>query len=1753
MKTPTSRLSPHFISILIASALIAWLAPTAPAQTVQRPGHPNQAAAFEALRQRDENGVIATNGLINALQQAQQMNYDTTVWQGGIAPAKSGPKPRVAGLSTNNWEWLGPGNIGGRIRAMVIHPTVPTTMWVGGVGGGVWKSTNGAASFFPCNDWMANLAVCSLALDPTDPNTLYAGTGEGFGNADAIRGNGIFKTADGGNTWTQLTTYAQQNNINRLSICPTNHLVLLAATGNGIWRSINGGTNWMHIYSTTSVKQVAFHPTDGSQAIAMPDGSPLYSTDAGQTWNAASGLAASGRIEFAYAPSSPNIVYASQDTNQGSLFISTDGGVTYTLRNTGTNYLGTQGWYGNCIWVDPTNPNNVVVGGIDTWRSLDGGNTLTQVSDWGYNQSQQFNGVNASVHADHHALVGAPGFDGVTVTALYNGNDGGLAVATNIYTATATTGWTNLNNNLGITQPFGIAANPTTLTTIIGSQDNGGTRFTAAQGVNAWHLFGGGDGGFCAADPTDPNYFYSEYVNLQIYRSTDAAQTSSYIYGGSLTDAGIADAGVPDGYDDDDPDAPVSANFIAPFILDPNNDNLMLAGGSNLWRTVNVKAATPAWSNIKPGIASGSFISAIAVAQGNSDIIWVGHNDGSVYATTNGTTLNPAWVQKDLGSPNLPNRYCNRIVIDPANANVVYAAFGGFSADDLYRTSDGGTTWTNIASGLPAAPVYSIVIAPFNHNYIYAGTEVGVFGSANAGASWSTANEGPANVQVLELAWARNYLLAGTHGRGAYRIALGPPTVLVTPAAVTTTTGQNVTFTATPIGAAPLSVQWQYDGNAITGATGAILTLTNVQTTNSGHYTIVVSNGQGAASATAALTVIEPPAYQSQAVATTPAAYYRLNETSGTTAYDVIAGNNGTNNGSLVQGVAGPASPAFPGFELANTAYSFSGSGTSISVPPLNLTSNITLTAWVKPNAAQGYYPGVVSWSGGGNTISLGFANYNNQLTYLRNGFIYTSASILVPTNQWSFIALALSPTNAVLYLATNASVITFNTGTTNAALTSFTNTGYIGKNPYGYYNGSIDEVAIYNQLLTPAQITNLVSAAATALPTVTLTAPADGSGYLAPSTINLTASVVTNSHSIQKVQFYNGAALLAEATTPPYAYTYASAPHGLYTFLAKVVYDGGSKLSSLPVNVSVTNLPPLAVADATNTVKNIAVTINVLGNDSDPNAYALSVQSVTPPSNGSTAIVGTNILYTPTTGFTGTDSFTYTCFDGNFDTASATVTVTVNQPSPPNLINDMATTTPNTPVSIPVLANDTDPYSLPLSIQSITQPARGTAAISGTNVIYTPNSYWFGLDTFTYAAGDGYGPNATATVSVTTPYTNYPSTFTNAVMAAGPLAYWRLNEASGTTAHDYIGGYNGTNNGSLVYGVSGPTPPPWPGFESGNTAYSFSGSGTSVSLPALNLGSNITLTAWVKPTADPGYYPGIISWNSGNGTIISLGFASHSPQLTYMRNGFVYSSASLLVPTNQWSLIALVASQTNAVLYLATNATLISYNTGTVNPALVSFTNVAYLGNNPNYGRYAGAMDEVAVFNQALTPPQISGLLAAAQTSLPAVVLTAPADGSSFNAASNITLTASVTTNGYHTVEAVQFYSGASLVGTSASLPYQFIWSGAPVGTNTLTAKLLYDGGSVLTSLPANITVTNAVSVASNPTNILATVNGNSLILTWPADHLGWTLQVQSNSLSAGIGTNWIDVPGSASVSAVTNLINQTNGAVFYRLKNTP
>jgi hypothetical protein len=258
-----------------------------------------------------------------------------------------------------------------------------------------------------------------------------------------------------------------------------------------------------------------------------------------------------------------------------------------------------------------------------------------------------------------------------------------------------------------------------------GAQDNGTLAYDPAAGSEKWKTIFGGDGGYCAADPSDSNIFYGEYVYLQIHRNTDGATSDDtngdrYICGLFWNQATGSWQWKPVPYKIPEAETQ-NALFIAPFILDPNEPNRILAGGHSLWRTNDAKTPNtptsgPSWSQIKT--PAGSYISAIAVAAGRPDIIWVGHDDGQIWRTNNGTATMPAWQRVDNSgsSPLAAKRYCTRILISRADADVVYAAFGGFGGTvpgNIWRTRDAGANWTNFGAGLPTVPVRAIAMHRF--------------------------------------------------------------------------------------------------------------------------------------------------------------------------------------------------------------------------------------------------------------------------------------------------------------------------------------------------------------------------------------------------------------------------------------------------------------------------------------------------------------------------------------------------------------------------------------------------------------------------------------------------------------------------------------------------------------------------------------------------------------------------------------------------------------------------------------------------------------------------------------------------------------------------------------------------------------------------------------------------------------------------------------------------------------------------------
>ncbi len=721
----------------------------------KRPGFDDALAAarFKYEMRLSENRTLPHDGLMKAKAQR-----DAMLAHYGLASGNS---------EAGNWTWIGPGNIGGRLRGIAVHPTDPNIMWVGAASGGIWKTINAGTSWSPLDDFLPSLAVGCLVIDPVNPDVLYCGSGEGFfetiegtSNTAAVRGAGIFKSIDGGTTWAQLPSTAGNANwyfVNRIAFQPGSNQVMVAATTTGLWRSTNAGDSWTQVFSGY-MYDVKFHPTNPLLAVAGGhDIAPRYSVDGGVNWLAATGFTTMPhRSELAYAPSSPTTVYAAVATG-GVLRVwrSTNGGQSYALQTTGSG-INSLNPYTGVLWVDPQNINHLLMGGQQMFRSTNAGVNLTQT----------FNGL----HADHHVITPHPAYNGTTNKTLFFGTDGGIYRTTD----SAGSAVTKVSAGLGITQFYGAAVNDSSGVVVAGAQDNGTNRYTGnPQSWNANVI--GGDGAFCAADPTNPSYFYGAFQRLAIQRSTNGGLNFSSINSG-LTDAGT-----------------LNCNFIPYFLLDPNDPNRMLASARRIWRANNAKTGSPpTWTIIRPSIEappppplpkdpppdhyaqnSPFNSSTIAIAQGNSNVVWVGYNNGHVARTANGTAVNPTWVQVDTNGVGLPDRWISRIVIDASNHQRVYVSIMGYEPNNVWRTTDNGATWTDISgsgvTGLPDIPVQALALHPGQPGRLIAGTEFGLFETVDDGQTWMPIVPGVGAVAIDELVWRNGTtLMAVTHGRGVY-------------------------------------------------------------------------------------------------------------------------------------------------------------------------------------------------------------------------------------------------------------------------------------------------------------------------------------------------------------------------------------------------------------------------------------------------------------------------------------------------------------------------------------------------------------------------------------------------------------------------------------------------------------------------------------------------------------------------------------------------------------------------------------------------------------------------------------------------------------------------------------------------------------------------------------------------------------------------------------------------------------------------
>lgn len=721
------------------------------------------------------------------------------------------PTQRGLGLA-GEWTEVGPGNIGGRTRAIVVDPTNPSIIYAAGVAGGVFKTIDGGLSWEPTSDNLVNIAVSSLAMDPTNPLVLYAGTGEGFFNGDAVRGLGIFKTVDGGATWQHLlgTTdaFTQQGGfyrVNKIVISPNDPSRVYAATRYGVWRSVDAGATWQLRLANTSFA-TATNNAGASSAGALDlkirsDSNPdvllatfgsfgadgLYrSTNGGTAWSKITdpdiNRPDQGRMTIDIAPSNNNIMYICMANNGATaetgrvvdIFRSTDGGTNWEPRlNPGapfsqllltnipfaTGCFGSsnfsQGWYDNIIKIDPIDPDVVWVGGIDLLRSDDGGQNFGLASYWYFDVTDP----NYS-HADQHEIVFHPQYNGTTNQTMFVGSDGGVSRTDNARAATTTADcpadgdpvgsvtFTSLNNGYGVTQFYHGAISRNSDMFLGGAQDNGTNRTDTRADPNSWFEEFGGDGGYVAIDPRTDLIFYLETQNFGNMRRTDDG-------GATFTDIdnGLSDSGL----------------FITPFAIDPTNPDTLWTGGQAIWRTTN---RGDSWSQKGPNFFGPGSVSAIAVAPGDSNTVYVGYSDGYVAVSRNATNTNPTWNFPSAGLPSEAGSISS-LAVYPDDANTVYATCSTFDVPHVYKSEDGGLSWAVIdgigALSIPNVPAHWLAIRPGDSDELFVGTEVGIFESANGGDTWFPSGFGlPTTVwETIDFQDA-DTMVAFSHGRGTF-------------------------------------------------------------------------------------------------------------------------------------------------------------------------------------------------------------------------------------------------------------------------------------------------------------------------------------------------------------------------------------------------------------------------------------------------------------------------------------------------------------------------------------------------------------------------------------------------------------------------------------------------------------------------------------------------------------------------------------------------------------------------------------------------------------------------------------------------------------------------------------------------------------------------------------------------------------------------------------------------------------------------
>jgi len=698
------------------------------------------------------------------------------------------------------WIERGPNNIGGRTRSLLVDPNDATkkTVWAGSVGGGLWKTTDitvGNPVWTPVNDFFSNIAITTITYQPGAPSIMYFGTGEGYFNADAMRGLGIWKSTNGGATWSQLASTNNSNfyYVNRMIVHPSGDIY--ATTRAGLFRSQDGGTTFNRVLGSSAPGGA---PTDNFSDVELAADNSIWTSTLGAdggiyrstTGNAGAwtklntggnGFPTTGfwRVDIACAPSNASACYAYVEGPSGllNLYKTTNGGANWTTLAKpadadggipAADFTRSQAWYDMSMAVDPNNANNVFVGGVDLFKTTNGGSSWSQIAHWYGGFGFQY------VHADQHIVMFEPGNSSI----VYFGNDGGVFRSTNA-TATVPT-ITSKDNSYNVTQYYGCAIHPTAASNyfLAGAQDNGSHKFVN-PGVNAVTSPTGGDGCFCHIDQDQPQYQWTSYVYNNYYRSTDGGNTWTSVSFGN------------------------TGSFVNPTDYD-NASNVMYCGISsgNYMRWTNPQSgATNATVNVTNFASSG--VRHISVSQNTPNRVFFGLSNGSVVRVDNANTVTSPVAGVIVGTPVAGNSV-SCVAIQNGNDNHILVTYSNYGINSVWESKNAlsaAPTFTSVEGNLPDMPVRWALISPLNSAHALLGTEVGAWStdSLNGGATnWGASSSGLANtrVEMLQIRSSDNLVAAATHGRGLFTSdVFMAPAADFTASPVITYTNKSVQFT----------------------------------------------------------------------------------------------------------------------------------------------------------------------------------------------------------------------------------------------------------------------------------------------------------------------------------------------------------------------------------------------------------------------------------------------------------------------------------------------------------------------------------------------------------------------------------------------------------------------------------------------------------------------------------------------------------------------------------------------------------------------------------------------------------------------------------------------------------------------------------------------------------------------------------------------------------------------------------------------